>query len=262
MDKSPDAFRTISEVAEWLGVQTHVLRFWESKFSQVKPVKRAGGRRYYRPTDMLLLGGIKKLLHDDGMTIKGVQKLLREEGVSHVSSFSQPLETGAEAAEEAVSENVVRFTARPEDVAAAEPAETVVEIKPAAPEPTPSEVAADTPEEPSAPQPDAAHLESASNIAAPPASESEVPPPTAEPEVEASPLPAFLTQPMGGTAETAKPRIVDAPDPPADAQIMAQPGLLPRVAGLGSVDPDIARQLTPLVARLAVLRDRLNGSTG
>ena len=66
----------------------HVLRFWESKFSQVKPVKRAGGRRYYRPNDMLLLGGIKKLLHQDGMTIKGVQKLLHSEGVKVVSAQS------------------------------------------------------------------------------------------------------------------------------------------------------------------------------
>lgn len=88
MTKSPDAFRTISEVAEWLDVPAHVLRFWESRFSQVKPVKRAGGRRYYRPTDMELLGGIKRLLHDDGLTIRGVQKLLREEGVRHVAALS------------------------------------------------------------------------------------------------------------------------------------------------------------------------------
>ncbi|MFL4470969.1 MerR family transcriptional regulator [Tateyamaria armeniaca] len=92
MAKSADAFRTISEVADWLGVQSHVLRFWESKFTQVKPVKRAGGRRYYRPTDMLLLGGIRKLLHDDGLTIKGVQKILREEGVAHVADMSPPLD--------------------------------------------------------------------------------------------------------------------------------------------------------------------------
>ena len=92
MVKSPDAFRTISEVADWLGIQAHVLRFWESKFTQVKPIKRAGGRRYYRPADMLLLGGIKKLLHDDGLTIKGVQKILREEGMTHVSSLSAPLD--------------------------------------------------------------------------------------------------------------------------------------------------------------------------
>ena len=95
MAKSADAFRTISEVADWLGVQTHVLRFWESKFTQVKPVKRAGGRRYYRPADMQLLGGIQKLLHEDGLTIKGVQKILREKGMAHVSALS-PAVDGAE----------------------------------------------------------------------------------------------------------------------------------------------------------------------
>jgi len=99
MEKSPDAFRTISEVADWLGVPTHVLRFWESRFSQVKPVKRAGGRRYYRPSDMELLGGIKRLLHDDGMTIRGVQKMLRDQGVRHVASLSQPLFGDVEDAE-------------------------------------------------------------------------------------------------------------------------------------------------------------------
>jgi DNA-binding transcriptional MerR regulator len=90
--KSPDAFRTISEVADWLDRPTHVLRFWESKFPQIKPVKRAGGRRYYRPQDMLLLGGIKRLLHDDGMTIKGVQKILREQGIAQVVALSHPLD--------------------------------------------------------------------------------------------------------------------------------------------------------------------------
>lgn len=91
MAKSPDAFRTISEVADWLGLEAHVLRFWETKFTQVKPVKRAGGRRYYRPTDMALLGGIRRLLHDEGMTIRGVQKILREQGVSHVAGMSPDL---------------------------------------------------------------------------------------------------------------------------------------------------------------------------
>ncbi len=89
-NKSPEAFRTISEVADWLGVPAHVLRFWESRFGQVKPVKRAGGRRYYRPSDMELLGGIRKLLHEDGMTIRGVQKLLRENGVRYVAAMSKP----------------------------------------------------------------------------------------------------------------------------------------------------------------------------
>lgn len=88
MKKAPDAFRTISEVSDWLETPAHVLRFWESKFSQVKPVKRAGGRRYYRPDDMRLLGGIKQLLHNDGLTIKGVQKILREHGMKHVADMS------------------------------------------------------------------------------------------------------------------------------------------------------------------------------
>ncbi len=96
MPKSPDAFRTISEVADWLGIQAHVLRFWESKFSQIKPVKRVGGRRYYRPADMQLIGGIKKLLHDDGLTIKEVQGILRDAGVAHVSSLSKSLDEPAD----------------------------------------------------------------------------------------------------------------------------------------------------------------------
>ena len=101
MAKSPDAFRTISEVAEWLNTPAHVLRFWESKFTQIKPVKRAGGRRYYRPGDMLLLGGIKKLLHEDGMTIKGAQKLLRSDGIKKVAALSQPLDTSSDGADAA-----------------------------------------------------------------------------------------------------------------------------------------------------------------
>jgi DNA-binding transcriptional MerR regulator len=82
--KSPDAFRTISEVATELDVPQHVLRFWESKFNQIKPMKRGGGRRYYRPDDVLLLRGIRRLLYEDGYTIKGVQKVLRERGVRAV----------------------------------------------------------------------------------------------------------------------------------------------------------------------------------
>ncbi|WP_322892590.1 MULTISPECIES: MerR family transcriptional regulator [unclassified Yoonia] len=87
MAKAKDAFRTISEVAEWLDTPTHVLRFWETKFSQIRPVKGAGGRRYYRPSDMDLLGGIKQLLHEDGLTIKGTQKLLREKGARYVATL-------------------------------------------------------------------------------------------------------------------------------------------------------------------------------
>ena len=80
MDKSPDAFRTISEAADELDLPQHVLRFWETRFSTIKPLKRGGGRRYYRPEDVLLLKGIRHLLYDQGFTIKGVQKILKDQG--------------------------------------------------------------------------------------------------------------------------------------------------------------------------------------
>jgi DNA-binding transcriptional MerR regulator len=89
MAKALDAFRTISEVATELDVQKHVLRFWENKFPQVRPMKRGGGRRYYRPDDLDLLRGIRYLLHREGYTIKGVQKLLREQGLEFVKAAWQ-----------------------------------------------------------------------------------------------------------------------------------------------------------------------------
>ncbi len=88
MRKAPEAFRTISEAAELLDTPAHVLRFWESRFPQIKPVKRAGGRRYYRPIDIDLLSGIRLLLHEQGMTIRGVQKLLQEKGPRHVAELA------------------------------------------------------------------------------------------------------------------------------------------------------------------------------
>ena len=87
MDKAPEAFRTISEVADELEVPKHVLRFWEAKFSQLKPMKRGGGRRYYRPEDVALLKGIRLLLYSDGYTIRGVQKILREQGSRYVMDY-------------------------------------------------------------------------------------------------------------------------------------------------------------------------------
>lgn len=89
-EKSAQAFRTISEVAEVLDTPAHVLRFWESKFPQIKPMKRGGGRRYYRPEDVSLLRGIRELLYVDGLTIKGVQKVLRERGQRHVAGIGEP----------------------------------------------------------------------------------------------------------------------------------------------------------------------------
>ncbi len=90
--KSPDAFRTISEVSDWLELPTHVLRFWESKISQISPVKRAGGRRYYRPNDMLLLGGVKFLLYEQGLTIRALKQKITSEGQKSIATYSQPLE--------------------------------------------------------------------------------------------------------------------------------------------------------------------------
>lgn len=84
MAKGPDAFRTISEAAEELNVPQHVLRFWETKFAFIKPMKRAGGRRFYRPSDIAVLRGVRRLLHEEGYTIKGVQKLHREQGVKRL----------------------------------------------------------------------------------------------------------------------------------------------------------------------------------
>jgi DNA-binding transcriptional MerR regulator len=100
MDKSPDAFRTISEVAEELDLPQHVLRFWETRFSQIKPMKRGGGRRYYRPQDVDLIKGIRHMLYDQGYTIKGVQKLLKENG----NQFMVAIGAGDMAAVEAITQ--------------------------------------------------------------------------------------------------------------------------------------------------------------
>lgn len=89
MNKSAEAFRTISEVADELEIAKHVLRFWENRFPQIKPMKRGGGRRYYRPEDMDLLRGIRHLLHNEGYTIRGVQKILRQQGVETVKACWQ-----------------------------------------------------------------------------------------------------------------------------------------------------------------------------
>jgi DNA-binding transcriptional MerR regulator len=89
VEKAPEAFRTISEVAEELNVPQHVLRFWESRFHEIKPMKRGGGRRYYRPQDVDLLRGIRHLLYGEGYTIRGVQRLLREQGHRFVQNVWQ-----------------------------------------------------------------------------------------------------------------------------------------------------------------------------
>jgi DNA-binding transcriptional MerR regulator len=90
VEKSPDAFRTISEVAVDLDVPQHVLRFWESRFREIKPMKRGGGRRYYRPDDVALLRGIRQLLYGEGYTIRGVQRIIREQGIKFIQAAGQP----------------------------------------------------------------------------------------------------------------------------------------------------------------------------
>jgi DNA-binding transcriptional MerR regulator len=87
--KGPDAFRTISEAADELNVPQHVLRFWETKFSFIRPMKRAGGRRFYRPQDIAVLRGVRALLHDAGYTIKGVQKLHKEQGLKRLLAAAE-----------------------------------------------------------------------------------------------------------------------------------------------------------------------------
>lgn len=252
MAKSPDAFRTISEVADWLGIQAHVLRFWESKFGPVKPIKRAGGRRYYRPADMVLLGGIKKLLHEDGLTIKGVQKILREQGVSHVSDLSQPIEEIAESIEVEV-----------EDISA-----TVLQFQSKKAGATPKEAPAETIEDQDTDDTETAEPEA--EIAAKSSDEnpdSDTPPETAS-------LPSFLSRSPadGDTSEPTKsnppapqpdiPRaaIVDAPDPSPDETLPYSPGALGQLAGLDYLTGESARKIAPLAAELRTWLTRTNAA--
>src|SRR3974390_3840970 len=119
--KSAAAFRTISEVAEEISVPQHVLRFWESRFSQIKPLKRGGGRRYYRPEDVDLLRGVRHLLYGEGYTIRGVQRILREEGLSFVQNVGRTGEaSGAAATDDADADVAVLDDA--DDDARSEPA--------------------------------------------------------------------------------------------------------------------------------------------
>jgi len=135
LDKAPDAFRTISEVAEELEIPQHVLRFWETRFAQIKPMKRSGGRRFYRPEDVDLLRGIRRLLYAEGYTIRGVQRILKEQGVKSVQSIDANPLRGAQTLQQAVQRPVVAIPlperasevhARQEAVAAA--AHTGVEL--------------------------------------------------------------------------------------------------------------------------------------
>jgi len=124
LDKAPDAFRTISEVAQDLDIPQHVLRFWETRFSQIKPMKRSGGRRYYRPDDVDLLKGIRRLLYGEGYTIRGVQRILKEHGIKSVQSLadgSAAVSFGA--IEEAIGQSLMEDDFAEPGAAAPEPEE-------------------------------------------------------------------------------------------------------------------------------------------
>jgi len=131
-DKSPDAFRTISEVADDLDLPQHVLRFWETRFSQIKPLKRGGGRRYYRPADVDLLRGIRHLLYEEGYTIKGVQKILRENGIQFAIAIGtgdmSALEEMTRRNAEARQSEAETEAAAPQPGAEATPAQTDADV--------------------------------------------------------------------------------------------------------------------------------------
>ncbi|MCV2878727.1 MerR family transcriptional regulator [Sedimentimonas flavescens] len=234
MAKSADAFRTISEVSTILDTPTHVLRFWESRFAQIKPVKRAGGRRYYRPEDILLLGGIKRLLHEDGMAIRGVQKLLKDEGVRHVMSLATI------------------------DLSAAEQEATVDATPeaapwPAAPEPEPEAPAAQFPPDPQDPVP-----------AAPPSKASwrqpsffDEPAPEAPMALDVEPE----ATPGAEIVELATAR--GAPNPPAPPEADPTPPMSQRLRALSGTQLSEAERDTLKAAksRLVALRSRLAAAT-
>ncbi|SFN76758.1 MerR HTH family regulatory protein [Roseovarius lutimaris] len=293
MAKSADAFRTISEVAEWLEVPAHVLRFWESKFSQIKPVKRAGGRRYYRPADMLLLGGIKALLHDEGMTIKGAQKLLREQGVRHVSDLSQPLDEVTKGEASNIALDVAPERSEPAKVLNFERGGNA---PPAVPAPAPPEIL-DAPEDQTAATAEAEDTASPAETDSPIPQDARLPdetPPHAlddanhdttdtgseqqpedlppqvtdpdreiiaetappEPEAQAATEPAAEPEPEPEAAALKEPTPLPQPDLPEDAtdKVSADPGPLAALADLPHpISPETAARLGPVLARLSAL---------
>lgn len=248
MEKSPEAFRTISEVAELLDTPAHVLRFWESRFPQIRPVKRAGGRRYYRPGDVALLSGIKRLLHDDGMTIRGVQKILREHGVRHVAGL-----IGAEPSDPAA-----------DDIDAVLAAEFGPEAPEARPEPTVAQTAQIISLERALARGEATPTQEALPAAEPPQeeaadapfwSEEEEETPTDEPAAAEEPPEAPIQQDVAEAPEET--RAETAPAEAAvqtDAEVMLAP-LLRRLPASALRDRRI--ELTAIHTRLSDLRERL-----
>lgn len=254
MDKSPEAFRTISEVADSLDTPAHVLRFWESRFPQIRPVKRAGGRRYYRPSDVALLAGIKRLLHDEGLTIRGVQKILREQGIRHVAGLGSGAVALPADSEEAIEAELTAALGVPDAVPAppqdAETAQVIAletvlqraERQAAPPAPPPQQPdlwslidAGDAPEAPMA-------------LDVPEGSEGD------SDEREEAPTVVAFGAAQEAVAEPPAPQ--DAPHPADSDQPAAAPTLAAR---LRAVPP---AALAPDSEALAALRDRLRDLRG
>jgi DNA-binding transcriptional MerR regulator len=238
MSKSPEAFRTIREVADWLGVAAHVLRFWESKFSQIRPVKRAGGRRYYRPADMELVGGIKVLLHDRGMTIRGVQRMIREEGAAAVAALSPSIDDMGVPGE--LIDGIADEAAWKVD-AEAEAASPAAEPEPE-PEPEPEEASAPEPQaqEPVAPPPD---------MPPTPAESEETPEAAPEPETPAQLDPEPAPEPEPEDAPLAE--AADDTQPAAHADPLDQLAALASAARQAPIQPRTLAAMQALQTRLA-----------
>ncbi|MEM9392396.1 MAG: MerR family transcriptional regulator [Pseudomonadota bacterium] len=261
MAKSADAFRTISEVADWLGVPTHVLRFWESKFPQVKPVKRAGGRRYYRPNDMLLLGGIRVLLHDDGMTIRGVQKILREKGVKHVVALSDRQVAGdapdpaATTAPGSATESETAIA----DIADAKAEETapISEETPTVPGTAASAPTPLMPEQEDSAEPDSAKIEADADQMA--LFEPAAPEDATQSEAARTEEPAAKDAPES-VSESSGENSAGLPDLPGPSPV-GGPSLGPLLEQINSASPEVAREMRRVVSahkdKLEALRDRL-----
>lgn len=263
MDKSPEAFRTISEVAEALETPAHVLRFWESRFPQIRPVKRAGGRRYYRPSDVALLAGIKRLLHDEGMTIRGVQKILREQGIRHVSGLAEETSPEEEALEAAMAgrlddepglppEQVEDETAAALEAALDDQRGVVLPFAPPEPagEPVaeqPVDVAPEAPVQPAEDTPTPVDEEPLVEAVAPPAEE----PSVAEPPAETPP-------PQRDFFDAPPPPAPSPVDSPASTEAETTATVAARLRALPR-DGFAPRQkvLTGIADRIAALRERM-----
>ncbi len=265
MAKSAQAFRTIREVADWLDVAAHVLRFWESKFPQIKPVKRAGGRRYYRPADMELVGGIKVLLHDRGLTIRGVQKMIADEGTEAVSALSPPIDglldnpnvvqLNPADAWDVDADAEAAFDADEDDAALLE--DEMADLAPAM-----QELAEEHTREPEdAATPDLPDAEEAA--------EPEAALPKVEPE---PPLVAAQTMPQASPPHAAPPHATPTPPEPTPprAEIKAAPralntlphanpaeGRLGALAAIAALPAGQRAALAPQIAALARLRNRM-----